>query len=179
MDDQSKQTTEILDSAFTALSGVTYTRADMLRRIRILRQYFEYRYFLGHTDADFASFAQSVQLGEYDTQALVSLGENFYAPFTREKAYPLLDALLERAKTAAGIHLYLPFVPDDRELLTLGQWMRKNAGVTALLDLRCDGSLVGGFAMVKGDKYMDFTVRYFLDKQRSSITTILDKYADA
>ena len=170
---------KILDFLFTALSGVTYTRSDMLRRIRVLRQYFEYRYFLGHTDADFASFAQSVKLGEYDTQALVSLGESFYAPFTREKAYPLLDALLERTKIAPGIHLYLPFTPDDRELLTLGQWMRKNAGVTALLDLRCDASLVGGFAMVRGDRYMDFTVRYFLDKQRASITSILDRYADA
>lgn len=171
--------TKIVDILFTALSGVTYTRADMLRRIRILRQYFEFRYFLGHTDSDFASFAQSASLGEYDTQALVSLGEEFYASFTRENAYMLLDTLLERAKTAAGIHLYLPFVPDDRELLRLGEWMRKNAGVTAMLDLRCDGSLVGGFAMVRGDRYLDFTVRYFLDKQRASITSILDRYADA
>jgi hypothetical protein len=170
---------ETIDKLFSIIHRVSFTRADMLRRIRMVREYLEYKYFSSRASTELADYLRDNQVSGYDSQALIAFGDAFYANFSRETAYTVIDGLVDKVKQYPVVTLYIPFEPTADDITKIGTWFRDEVDNTILLDLHVDSNLIGGCAFAYRGVYKDYTLRYYLTKRHEEIGAMLDQMADA
>ncbi len=152
-----------------------YTKADIQRRLRLLREYLEQTHFAGE-DVELTKFLLSKRAQTDDIDAFLSWGKEFFDAFTKEKAYTLLNVIAEHMKTLPVISMYIPYEPVPAEVNKLGAWIRRNVGELVLIDLHTDPTLLGGCAFAWKGTYRDYSLRYYMQKKRDEITKIIEQY---
>lgn len=153
----------------------TYTKKDISRRLRFLREYFETGFFTAD-QTEITKFLLSKHATTDDIHAFMSWGEDFYKAFNKETMYRLLNALSERMKLLPHIVLYIPYEAVPAEVNRLGKWCRQNIGDRVVVDLRTDATLLGGCAFVWKGVYRDYSLRYYMRKKQAEITKIISDY---
>lgn len=166
---------EVQELMFTIIR-TAYTKADIQRRIRLLREYLEQTHFTEQQDLDLTKFLLSKRAQTDDIDAFLSWGKGFFDTFTKEKAYTLLNVIGEHMKTLPVISMYIPYEPVPAEVNKLGTWVRRNVDEHVLIDLHTDPSLLGGCAFAWKGTYRDYSLRYYMQKKREEITKIIEEY---
>lgn len=154
----------------------TYTRADYLRRISLIREYLESRFFKDNPE-NFTVFLGFQKASHHDHDALNLLDEHFFNLFTRENLYPVINALTESLKSLPVLTVYLAIIIDDYLVDELGVWFRKKLHPELIMEIHCNPSLVSGLAYVWNNKYHDLSLRYFFSKKEEIINKIIEDYA--
>ncbi len=70
-----------------------------------------------------------------------------------------LEELKDKLRKLNVIQLTLAFQPDEDAITTFSEWVKKNVGPTAIIDLQFDKTIVGGALIISGGQYKDFSVR--------------------
>ncbi len=70
-----------------------------------------------------------------------------------------IDELKERLRTLNVIQLTLAFQPDEDAISIFSDWVKKNVGPTAIIDLQFDKTIVGGALIISSGQYKDYSVR--------------------
>ena len=164
------------EELFSAITSETYTTTDIHRRVRLLREYFEKKFFASQPDLAIDAFLAVQEASQADKDVLSGLGEAFYSSFTKDSCYKLLEGILIESKKIPTVRLNVAFdVPPD-EVPKIGQWFRQNLPVNVLLDIRIDADAFGGCTFAWNGVFHDYSLRYLLEKQKSDIVKVLESY---
>lgn len=155
----------------------SFTRRDVSRRLRFIREWLEQEYFKGNKP-DMTKFLLSKRATTDDIDAFISYGENFFKSFNKDTIYKLLHDISELIKKMQVIRLYIPYEPVPAEIIKLGAWFRGNVGNEILLDIHTDKTLLGGCAFAWKGIFRDYSLRYYMHKKRDEITKLVTEYVN-
>src|SRR3989339_775279 len=157
----------------------TYTTDDFIERLGLMRKYYNKRLFADGEDV----ILRDVILEDCDDHVLAIL-EDWVATFTEESIQPLviyeaLDSIQEDMMGLPAVTLYVPVRFRSEETERFGVWFRENVQPNILLSLRIDPRATGGCSFIWKDVFYDFSLKYFIDKQREDIVASFNKYTHA
>lgn len=152
------------------------SRSDIHRRLRLIREYLEKKYFSG-TEISLDSCIQQQGGSARDIEVMQTWGEEFWSSFPKDKAYKMLSEMENKIKTYPSVSLYVPKELDSSEQESMGNWVRKTFETPPLLDIRIDPTLIVGCAVASGGYYREYSLRYFLDQKREGIKQILEQFS--
>jgi hypothetical protein len=155
----------------------TYTRKDMARRLRFLREYFEGGYFTFSED-DVTKFLVKKRAITDDIEAFMGFGEDFFRTFTKETFYKKIQGIAEAVRKLPVVTVYIPYEPVPAEIVRLGKWFREHIGKTTVLEIKTDATLLGGCAFVFKGTYRDYSLRYYMMKKREEISKVITEYVE-
>lgn len=164
----------------------TFTKNEMLRRLRMLSDLINYKIFkLGNT-SDLKKVFEAVKLEysqqsfhphfEADLEFFEGLSENFYAGFLPEHASTQLEAIEKQVSETKIILIYVPFEMPEIEIQKLGKWFKQNMGPLILFDLVFDPSLIGGCALSLNGIYKDYSLKQKINDNKSLVLEQLTGY---
>jgi hypothetical protein len=155
----------------------SYVKADVVRRIRIVREYLEQLFFTPGEKHELEEFLERGNISPEDRQIIHSWGGNYFSQFTKENAYELLAAMTAEVKNLPTINMYVPVGLPFEESTKLGTWVRENVDKSVLIELHVDASTFGGCAFAWNGVYYDYTLRHYMRKKMDTIRKILTDYA--
>lgn len=163
------------DQLFTTILHTAYTRADLQRRIRLLREFLE-KSFYSPEATDLTKFLLSKRATTDDIDAFLAWGDSFLDAFNKDNTYKLLNTMSEMIKSIPVISVYIPYEPVPAEVVKLGTWFRRSVGDNILLDIHTDPTLLGGCAFAWKGVYRDYSLRYYMHKRKEEISKIITDY---
>lgn len=153
----------------------TYTTDDLMERIGLMRRYYDKRLFQDDTNITIRK-AIGEECDEYTLQAL----EAWNSSFDEEGIQPLvvyeaLDAVQEDLGGVPSITMYVPVRFNPEQIENIGKWFRENIQPNMLVSLRIDPRATGGCGLIWKDVYYDFSLRYFIEKNREKVNTMFNQ----
>jgi hypothetical protein len=165
------------DLLLATLLSISYTKQDILRRIRLLREYFEQKYFAqSGTPLTLAAFLKSVKASAVDSQSLPLLPKEFFDSFSKDTVYELLTSMSEKVKALPTINVYLPFAPDETEAGKLGKWFRAQVKSNTIIEIHVEKSMIGGMGFAQAGYFRDYSLRHYIEKGRDKIKDVLTHF---
>ena len=180
----------------------SFVKADMLRRIRLVREYVEQRFFasseavamerslsaqLGqappirapasHGEAakkELEEFLSTSDISDDDKKIIQGYGAEFFRTFTKDNAYDLLSSIDEGLKKLETINFYVPVELDAAATEKLGSWVRENVEKSILIELHTDTSVFGGCSFARKGEYHDYSLHHAFTAHNTEIQGILD-----
>ncbi|OGG11424.1 hypothetical protein A2Z00_05570 [Candidatus Gottesmanbacteria bacterium RBG_13_45_10] len=165
------------NSLLIIILASSFSKADLHRRLRLLREYLEQRFYAPEKSLTLQDFLNEKNVDKDDQQIMLSWGESFYNGFTKETAYDVLDHMAARAKELPTMNLYVPFTPDGKEMMKLGIWVRDNVDKNVLVDIHVDPSTFGGCSFAWNGIYHDYSLRHMMGLKMNEIRKVLSDYA--
>lgn len=160
---------ELLDS--------TYTKDNLHRKVMLLEEFFENYFFKEQVEGSlkdrFKHFLLEQSMGEYLRGSLLTLSDNFYGMFSADNFRNVLDDVREEEKNRPHITLYVATLLPPIEVEKLGKWARNNIAPGIFLNLQIDNNVIGGCAFAWNGVYHDYSLRYYIDKKRTEIRSLL------
>ncbi len=157
----------------------TYTTDDLVERLGLMREFYSKRLF---SDGENAVLREVLKdsCDEYTVLAL----EEWVRVFKKESIQPLvvyeaLDTVQEDLTGVPFLTLYVPVRFSHDQIESFGIWFRENVQPNILLTMHIDPRSTGGCGFVWNDTYYDFSLRYFIDKNREDIVEVFNKYTHA
>jgi F0F1-type ATP synthase delta subunit len=65
---------------------------------------------------------------------------------------------------------------DNQEIAKIAGWFRTNVRKDMILEVKIDANVTGGCALIWNNTYYDFSLRYFMRKERAGIVSMLNAY---
>lgn len=159
------------------LLETTYTKANLSRKAMLLEEFFSKYFFTENQEGEkregFKNFLLEENVGEYLRSSLLALSNDFYNQFSADNFRQLLNQLKEEEKNRPHITIYVATLLPPIEIEKLGKWARDNVAPGIFMDIEIDGGVVGGCAFVWNGVYHDYSLRYYIDKKRTEIRTLL------
>jgi len=165
--------TQLLDTILAS----TYVKADMLRRLRIIREYLEQRFFTPGEKKDLPSFMADQQVSAEEQTVITEWGNEFFTSFTKENTYDYLERITNRVKDLPTVNMYVPIEPDSGLTVKVGHWVREKVDKNALVEFHVDISAFGGCAFAWNGAYYDYSLTHYMHKKTDAIRKVLDEYA--
>jgi len=162
----------------------TYTKNQAIRRLRLLTDVLNYKFFDQGNPEDLKSLLVKFKENflknsvnprnfEADFDFLTTLGEGFlkvYLPSHVNLQLKTLESGIDKTRT---IIMYVPFELPEGENIKLGLWFKQNFGPTTLYDLIFDPTLIGGCALSSNGVFKDYSLKQKIAEQRSRILEVL------
>jgi hypothetical protein len=158
------------------LLETTYTKTDYLRRVRIIREYLEERFFKGN-DLRFPDYLGLIKASQHDREAFSMWNDEIMRFFTKDNVYTLINSLAENIKVLPVLTVYLPVNLDDYQIDELGKWFRKSLSPILIMDIHCNPAIISGCAYVWNGKYHDFSLHKLIDIKQDIVNRIISEYA--
>ena len=156
----------------------TFIRKDIDRRLGMLREYLEGKFFTGKTaDVTFIAYLATQKISEEDREILPVWEHIITNTVTKDNFYDFFDSVNQRFKELPTVKLFIPFIPTSTDAHEFGIWFRKQVDPRIILELHEEPSLVAGCAFVWQGVYREYSLRYFLRQKIDVINTIFTSYA--
>lgn len=154
----------------------TYTTDDLVERLGLMRIYYNKRLFVGGENSTLKEVIQN----ECDEHTFLSL-EAWVKVFEKENIQPLvvfeaLDTVQEDLGGVPAVTLYVPVRFSHEQIERFGVWFRENVQPNILLSLHIDPRATGGCSFIWNNIFYDFSLKYFIEKQKEDIVATFDKY---
>ena len=163
----------------TVILKTGFIKADLLRRIRIIREFTEQRFFASDGEKgkkDLEEFLSKDEFSDDDRKIIKGYGQEFFRSYTKENAYDFLEEIEKGVKKLETINVYVPMELDAASVEKLGMWVRDSIGQNILIELHIDVTAVGGCAFARGGAYHDFSLHHAFTTHGKEIKGILDNY---
>ena len=157
------------------LISVSHTKIDLNRRLRVLREFLEQKYYSGGT-GDLDTFLKSANCSADDAKALSSLDRDFYKSFTKNNTYPVLNKITKLVNKEEVLHVYVPYEMSEQEKEKLGSWFKENVNGNLILEIHLDPALTLGCAFAFKGVYHNYSLKYFINNNRREIAKLMDRY---
>jgi hypothetical protein len=165
------------NAQLSTILASTYIKADVSRRIHIIRDFLEQRFFTPGEKHELDEFLNLTNASDDDKHVIILWGKDFFSQFTKENTYALLSEMTGEVKNLPTINLYIPVGLSPEETVKLGTWVRQNIDRSILIELHADASTFGGCAFAWNGVYYDYTLRHYMRKKIETIRKILTDYA--
>lgn len=165
------------DQLLHVLLTTTFVKSDISRRLGIIREYVNQRFFTSGEKKDVNKFLALGNLSVEDQRVLTDWDDDFFQTFTKENASGLFDTLDREVQNLPVINLYVPMELGSQDVVKIGTWMRKNLDPSVLIELHFDPSTFGGCALAWEGMYHDYSLHHTLRTKIDPIRKILSEYA--
>lgn len=157
----------------------TYTTDELVERIGLMRKYYERFLFQANENVTLREVVKE----ECDPHTLRAL-EEWNTAFEKDAIQPImvyeaLESVQEDLAGVPSITLYVPVRLAPEHVERLGVWFRENVQPNILISLHVDPRMTGGCGFIWKDVYYDFSLRYFIEKNREEINDMFGTYAYA
>jgi F0F1-type ATP synthase delta subunit len=150
-----------------------FTEIEALHRLRVVRQYLEYYFFM---KKEGRSFVEETGLDEGD-KAFAAVIHPYIALFSSETFYPVLEALKRHIATYPRLILTVPVLLEQQEENRLGQWARKHVDPKVLIVFTVDPSITTGCGITWNMKHVEYTIHQRLTEIRKELLNKIQSYA--
>jgi len=157
----------------TLLLKKSYTKAQIQRRLRILKEFVEHKVY-SKTTSTLSQFLKKEKYNESDIEVLKEMPEEIFKIFDKKNTYNTFNRLTSLLQETKPIEVYIPYEFDDKETEKLGLWFRNNVSDEAILEPHTDPALLGGCAVAMDGVYKNYSLRYYIDKYRDKIRKIIE-----
>ncbi|MFC1647322.1 hypothetical protein ACFL1A_03485 [Patescibacteria group bacterium] len=157
------------------LLETSYTKDEVLRRLGIIKKYLEQKLYKSE-ELNLETFLEDEKVIDADKEMLLKTSDEIIKSLNKDNMYKVLDDVKKKVGELETVKIYLPYESDTKENMNLGKWFRDHVGKTSLLDIKKDSSLVGGCAVATKGKWQDYSLRYFIRKEKNEIVNSLEKY---
>jgi len=155
----------------------TFVKADLMRRIRIVREYLEQKFFTPGEKKNLDVFLES-QGEPKDEQSLITTwGDDFFSSFSATNAYDYLEYMTSRVKDIPVVNLYVPVELDFAQTMKIGQWFRENVDTWLLIEFHQEPATFGGCAYAWNGTYHDYSFHHAIHTHIKEIRSVLDTFA--
>lgn len=151
------------DKLFSTILNETYTQASLNRRLRALRTYINLRLFTKEMGPKAEDFDPD------DLHWLISLGDDFYLKFNKDNFDNLLDAFEKKIPNLPVLTIFIPFDMPGGEQIHMGELLRKRYGRGFLFEIKHDGELLAGCALVWKGVYRDYSIRHRIEENKARV----------
>lgn len=170
----------MVQDVFEQLLQNTFTTDSLYQRIRSLRQYYE-THLYAQDDAErhstVAALCQKQGL-DADTCRALEEWERYFTEHASgpEEVLKTLHELEGQIHVLPSVVIYLPLIFEDVEIAKIAGWFRIHVRKGMLLEVKIDANVTGGCAFIWNNTYYDFSLRYFMRKERAEIVSMLNAY---
>jgi hypothetical protein len=165
--------TQLLDTILAS----TYVKADVLRRLRIIREYLEQRFFTPGEKKDLPEFLATQNVTTNEKDLIIGWGVAFFTSFNKENAYDYLEHMNTRVKDLPTVNMYVPIGLDSGQTVKIGLWVRANVDKEALVEIHVESTAFGGCAFAWNGVYYDYSLHHYMHKKMDGIRKVLDGFA--
>jgi hypothetical protein len=182
-----------MDDILNKLINESATRIQALRRLRILREFVNYRMFDGNVQKDISSLLSSFKKAyldrskkeessliqkenEKDINFLEELDPKIFDQFNSFNITDNLKKLEAQIYAAKTVFLFIPFDMPNKEVGQLSSWVKGNFGDETLLDFKYDHTLIGGCAISYKGVLKDFSVKALINQRKPEIIKALTTF---
>lgn len=162
-----------LDQILQKILSNTFTRTDVGKRLLLLQDFLETVAY-GEvskpgslSEALQAHYAGSERSAE--ASAVAAWGEETLRFMAEARMHERLRELKEQLTALPELVLYTSTILSSANIASLGSWCRANIDPRILLELRTDPSAIGGCFFVWKNQYHDYSLSYFINKNREKI----------
>jgi hypothetical protein len=166
--------TQLLDTILAS----TYVKADVLRRLRIIREYLEQRFFTPGEKKDLLGFLSDQKITPEEQTVITGWGDEFFKSFNKENAYDYLEHMNGRVKDLPTVNMYVPIGLDSGQTVKIGLWVRANVDREALVEIHVEQAAFGGCSFAWNGVYYDYSLHHYMHKKMDGIRKILDGFAN-
>lgn len=140
----------------------TYTISSLKKRVRILREFFERKFFGGSSNP----------LTTEDQNWVASLPQQLTVLLNKDNLYNLFDHLTKQIDEIKPLVVYVAFDLPNTEVTALAQKVRGilNSPLT-FLEIKKDLMLICGAAFVYKGVYKDYSIKSRIEKDKERILT--------
>lgn len=160
------------------LVNSSYTKADIKRRLRLLREYLEMCFYTPDANTPLTEFLKKKYASVEDMKIIGSWGKDFLGTFNKANLYTTLNKLIEDIDKLPVICLYLPYEPGKEDKEKFGNILREKFGKSLIMDVKRDEKIFAGCALVKNGVYHDYSLRAYLERHKDKIEGVVDKYLE-
>lgn len=145
-----------------------YSIQQLRMRMNVLRTYLLGKFFKSEN--------QQEGLTPEDKKWLESLDQEFLNHFTAMNVNQELENIDKAIRQLQPLVIYVPVELPEEEINRMGDWVRKNFANNMVMDIKFDGTLIGGAALSWKGIYHDLSLRSVIEKDKAAITENLKKY---
>lgn len=156
-----------MDEVFETILKITYTHSQFKHIFRILKSYFNQKFFGG----EFLT-----ELTEADLSWINSLSPSFFDKFTKYNLSENLQSLEQKLVQTPTLIIYVAFDPTYDALYQLGQYVRGNFTFFKLIDIKYDPSLLAGCALVWMGVYKDYSLKARIEERKEQVLESFKKF---
>lgn len=167
------------DQLLDTILLTTYVKADLLRRLRIIREYLEQRFFTPGEKQDLSAFLVGQKIPAEEQTAITGWGSEFFQSFTKDNAYDYLSQMTARVKDLPTVNMYVPIELNSGQSTKVGTWVRENVDKEALVEFHVESSAFGGCSIAWNGIYYDYSLKHYMHKKMEAIRKVLDGYVAA
>lgn len=178
------------DTQINKLLAETYTKAQLLRRLRVLKDFVDFRLF--NLTPDQTKLPLQVQIDLFlalhqkdlielnllrqEGHWLMSLGQEFFSQFNLDNHTQNVRTLEQFADQISPIIVYLPVELPEKNQLELGSWFKQNLNLKQIFEIQFDGNLIGGCALSFNGTYKDYSLKSKIDQNKDKIISSLKEF---
>jgi hypothetical protein len=170
----------MLQEVFQQLLQNTYTSDTLYQRIRLLKEYYETHLYSQNEEGQhitIENFCAQKSIDPDTTEALTAWERYFHEHTSgAEESIKTLHELEQNIHLLPSIVVYLPLIFDNQEIAKIAGWFRTNVRKDMILEVKIDANVTGGCALIWNNTYYDFSLRYFMRKERAGIVSMLNAY---
>ncbi len=170
----------MMNELMTVLVSRSYSHSEISYKIGILKDFFEYMFFVAHSTQVNASiiklFSQNSDRSEADINFLEALPTSLFETFTQESFYEKLKELSKESKQLPTLSIVVPVILDAKNVALIGEWVRTEVGSNVLLNIDIDKEVSAGCQIIWHNTLHDFSLEHYITIHRENLeNTIRDK----
>ncbi len=165
------------NSPLSTLVKYTYVRSDLVYRISLLSEFFDFVFFTDHDSVAnkdiIERFSGSRKEPQKDIDFLKSLPQAFMEMFTRDSFHEVLGGMSGELQQLPILSLAVPvtFPPEHTE--AIGKWARKTISLDTMLDISVDESVYIGCRFIWENIIHDFSIDHYFNLHKDDLYTRL------
>lgn len=156
-----------MDEIFNVILKNTYTTSQFKHRLRILRDFFNQKFFSG---------ISQIELTEVDKKWLSSLPKDFFEKFTKDNLTSTFTTLDTKLSQTPTLVLNIAFDPTDEALAQIGEYTRKNFTSFSLIQTKYDPRLIAGCSLIWKGINKDYSLKSQIEGKKEAILENFKKY---
>lgn len=157
------------DPILSKLLEDTYSLNSLKKKVRALKDSLTEEFF-GAGDHD------KLALDDEDKEWLKSLPEEYLKQFKKEEFNEIFRKLEKDIESLNPLTVYLAFDPEAGQVKEIGEFIRNNFSKDMLIDIKLDGSLIGGCALIWKGVYKDYSLKAHLQEKKPEILNSFKSY---
>ena len=165
-----------LQSIYTAFFASTYTQADARRRLNILDIVVEDATYKTGVEKTMQQLLSEKTMSDSDRKILTDFLKSVKLPANTQDIKKMFIGLKEEILKRPVVTLTLAFEPTPEQILSYGEWFRKNVNPRSLLTIVFSAAVVGGCSITWQGKQVTYDLEYLLKAKRNEILAVVDKY---
>jgi len=157
----------------------TYTTDDLIERLGLMRMYYGKHIFAKSAELTIDDVLGN-ECEEHTLEALKEWEKGFKAHRIQPiVVYEALDTVQEEVAGMPSVILYVPVRFTGEHVIRFGKWFRTNIQPNILITMRVDPRAAGGCSLIWKNTYYDFSLHYFIQRNRDDIVSMFNTHIHA